>query len=210
MSLTVQFYTMLAMLAMGSFFGATLDTYNRFLKRSMRARWICFINDLLFWSLQGLLIFYILFLVNYGEIRFYIFIALLCGFSAYQALIKSLYLKILESAIELAINIYLFMKKLLYHLVYRPVRGIWKILIITITNVGRSLLSLAKLLLKLLLLVGKVILTPFGWVLKWIWRILPKQLKVRVEKNYVYVKGFFEVFKNKVIKLIAKFKKFKK
>ncbi|WP_328192609.1 spore cortex biosynthesis protein YabQ, partial [Heyndrickxia coagulans] len=39
MSLSVQFYTMLAMIAMGSFFGGTLDTYNRFLQRRNRKRW---------------------------------------------------------------------------------------------------------------------------------------------------------------------------
>ncbi|MFD6438251.1 spore cortex biosynthesis protein YabQ, partial [Peribacillus sp. NPDC060186] len=38
MTLTIQFYTLLAMIGMGSCFGAALDTYNRFLKRSKRKR----------------------------------------------------------------------------------------------------------------------------------------------------------------------------
>ncbi|TXK91444.1 spore cortex biosynthesis protein YabQ, partial [Parageobacillus sp. SY1] len=43
MSLTTQLATMLAMIGMGSWLGAALDTYNRFLKRQDRAHWIVFI-----------------------------------------------------------------------------------------------------------------------------------------------------------------------
>lgn len=118
MSLATQFYTMLAMISMGSFFGATLDTYNRFLKRSVRKRWIVFIHDVMFWLLQGLLIFYILFLVNFGEIRFYIFVALVCGFAAYQALMKTTYLKLLETIINITIAIVSFLKDLFTTIIY--------------------------------------------------------------------------------------------
>ena len=78
----------------GQFLGAALDTYNRFLKRSERKPWIVFIHDVLFWVIQGLLIFYVLFLVNEGEFRFYLFLALFCGFAAYQALFQKLYRKV--------------------------------------------------------------------------------------------------------------------
>ena len=44
MTLTTQFYTLLAMIGMGSCYGAALDTYNRFLKRTERKRWIVFIH----------------------------------------------------------------------------------------------------------------------------------------------------------------------
>ncbi len=93
MTLSTQFLTMLSMIGMGSFFGVMFDTYQRFLDRPNRKSWIVFFNDLLFWVIQALIIFYILFLVNNGELRFYIFIALLCGFAAYQSLLKGIYLK---------------------------------------------------------------------------------------------------------------------
>ena len=105
MTLTIQFYTLLAMIGMGSGFGAALDTYSRFLNRSERKRWIVFIHDFLFWIIQGLLIFYVLFLVNEGEFRLYLFLALLCGFSAYQALFKGFYQRLLEFLIILVIKL---------------------------------------------------------------------------------------------------------
>ncbi|PAC34593.1 spore cortex biosynthesis protein YabQ [Caldifermentibacillus hisashii] len=73
MSLTVQFYTMLAMVGMGSYFGVALDTYSRLFNRSKRNVIVRGINDILFWIVQALITFYILYLVNNGEIRFYIF-----------------------------------------------------------------------------------------------------------------------------------------
>ena len=78
MSLTTQLATMLAMIGMGSWLGAALDTYNRFLQRQDRTHWIVLINDILFWIVQGLIIFYVLLLVNEGELRFYIFLSILC------------------------------------------------------------------------------------------------------------------------------------
>ena len=91
MSLTTQFYTMIAMIAMGGYFGAALDTYSRLFTTFKTKTLVIFINDILFWILQALLIFYSFISVNNGEIRFYIFIALFCGFAFYQSLLKNLY-----------------------------------------------------------------------------------------------------------------------
>ena len=106
MTLSTQFITMLSMIGMGAFFGAALDTYNRFLQRRKRKSWLVFINDILFWLFQGLFIFFILFHVNQGELRFYIFLALLCGFAAYQSILKQLYLKCLEKLISIVIAVF--------------------------------------------------------------------------------------------------------
>src|SRR6516165_4054961 len=110
MTLSTQFLTMLSMVGMGSAFGAMFDTYQRFLNRPQRKYWIVFVNDVLFWILQAILIFYTLFLVNNGELRFYIFVALLCGFAAYQSLFKRIYLRFLEILIYSVITICRFIK----------------------------------------------------------------------------------------------------
>jgi spore cortex biosynthesis protein YabQ len=155
MSLTVQFYTMLSMVGMGSLFGVMFDTYQRFLNRPNRKSWIVFFNDVLFWIIQALLIFYVLFLMNNGEIRFYIFIALLCGFAAYQSLIKSIYLRILEMAILTVISVWRFLKRTFQMVIYQPIVGLIHFLIMIILFLGRGLLSLVKFTFKVLLFVVK-------------------------------------------------------
>ncbi|MEH7444684.1 spore cortex biosynthesis protein YabQ [Bacillus sp. JJ1122] len=210
MTLSTQFLTMLAMIGMGSLFGASLDTHNRFLKRSKRKSWIVFINDILFWLLQGLLIFYILFSVNMGELRFYIFLALLCGFAAYQSLFKKIYLKVLERAISITISVYVFFVKAIRLLILRPVQFLAATVLSLLILAGRGLYTLVKWLLAVLLWVLKLLWKPIQLLFLLFWKLLPKKIKKSVEKLYNKLAGFLILVKNYSIMPIKWLKKFKK
>ena len=207
MTLSTQFLTMLSMIGMGALFGVMFDTYQRFLNRSRRNRFIVFVNDVLFWIIQALLIFYILFQVNNGEIRFYIFIALLCGFAGYQGLFKGAYLRLLELLITAAISIYRFLKYSFLMVVYKPVVGLIKLAIFMVIFLGRGLYTLVKFILKIVWLLLKIIVIPVQKVFILIWRLLPKGLKKSVEKLYNRTAGKFKKIKNYIVKWIDKWKK---
>ncbi|KAF0816350.1 MULTISPECIES: spore cortex biosynthesis protein YabQ [unclassified Cytobacillus] len=207
MTLTTQFLTMLAMIGMGSVFGAALDTYNRFLQRTKRKSWLVFINDILFWVVQGLAIFYILFLVNKGELRFYIFIALLCGFAAYQSLFKKMYLRVLEISIRMAISIYRFFVKAVTILIYKPIQGLIMALIAIAVMLGKGLYSLLKVIIRVLWFTLKAAFLPVKWILSLLWKLLPKKIKKTVEKLYNKLAGYLQRIKNYVLKWTAKWKK---
>lgn len=210
MTLSTQFLTMLAMVGMGSYFGASLDTYNRFLQRHKRKRWIVFCHDIFFWLLQGMSIFYVLFQVNKGELRFYIFLALLCGFAAYQSLLKDAYLRLLEIVISMVISIYRFIVKTVKVIILQPIYAVVMFLLSLLITIGKGLLALAKGIGKVLLFVLKVLLKPFEWILLLFWNLLPKKIKKIVEKIYNDFAGFFYKSKNTIYKLITKWKKRKK
>lgn len=209
MTLTTQFATMLSMLGMGALFGVMLDTYQRLLQRSTVKHWLIFFNDLLFWVIQALLIFYILFLVNKGEIRFYIFVALLCGFAAYQALLKGIYLRILDRIIQTFISVMHFMKNLLLLLVFKPIRGLLQLIIFLIIFLGRGLFTLVKLILKIILWIWKFILNFFRKLLLFFWKLLPKGIKKVVEKLYNKTTGNFMKIKNTIGRFLNIWKKVK-
>jgi len=196
MTLSTQFLTMLAMIGMGSLFGASLDTHNRFLKRSKRKSWIVFINDILFWLFQGLSIFYVLFSVNMGELRFYIFLALLCGFAAYQSLFKKIYMKVLERAIAITISVYVFFVKAIRVLIIRPLQFLAATVLSLLILAGRGLYALVKWLLAVLLWMLKVLLKPIQMILLLFWKLLPKKIKKTVEKLYNKLAGFLILVKN--------------
>jgi spore cortex biosynthesis protein YabQ len=198
---------MLSMIGMGSLFGVMFDTYQRFLDRPNRKSWIVFINDLLFWVIQALIIFYILFLVNNGELRFYIFVALLCGFAAYQSLFKGIYLKLLEAMIRSVIALYQFFRRGFQLLIYKPVVGIIQLLISIIILLGRGTFSLVKFILKVLLFILKVLWVPIAKIIIIIWKLLPKSIKKYVEKLYNKTAGFFMEIKNYLGKWIKKWKR---
>ncbi len=204
MTLSTQFVTMLAMISMGVFFGTSLDTYNRFLQRSKRKGWLVFLNDVLFMVVQGLLVFYALFKVNQGELRFYIFIAILCGFAAYQSLFKQWYLKWLERMIKFCISVYRFFVKLINLLIYKPIYILITTLIAIIISLGKGLLAIAKWLLRCIVIVIKIAFKPIQWILLIIWKLIPKSIKKTVEKLYnklagksVLLKNYYSIWKNK-------------
>lgn len=207
MTLTTQFITMLTMIGMGGYFGASLDTYNRFLQRSKRKSWIVFFNDILFWLLQGLSIFYVLFQVNKGELRFYIFLALLCGFAAYQSLFKKAYLRVLEFAIRQAISIYRFSVKIFQVMIYKPIYSLVLALISLLILLGRGLLALVRVIYKVLLFILKVIFKPVEWLGLLMWNILPKNVKNLLEKLYNKIAGVFNHIKNILIRSISSWRK---
>ncbi len=207
MTLTTQFYTLLAMIGMGSFYGAALDTYNRFLKRSERKRWIVFIHDVLFWVIQGLLIFYVLFLVNEGEFRFYLFLALLCGFAAYQSLFKKLYQSSLELFIKIVINIFKFCVKSFQILILLPINWVLLTIFNLILLIFKVLFYLIKWIIKLFLMILRVILMPFQWIFKGIWNIVPSAVTKKVEKFYNKMTGIFIKCKNVIKTIFNKWRK---
>jgi spore cortex biosynthesis protein YabQ len=207
MTLSTQFFTLLSMIGMGSLFGAMFDTYQRFLKRPKRKQWIVFFNDLLFWIIQAVSIFYTLFLVNNGELRFYIFLALICGFAAYQALFKGVYLYLLEMAIRTTIAISRFIKKTFHLLIYKPVLGLIQLVIIILLSIGRGLLSLVNFIIKVLLLILKIIFVPLQKIVIVFWKLLPKSIKKSVEKLYNKTAGIFHKIRNYIIKWINRWRK---
>jgi len=204
MTLTTQFITMLTMIGMGSLFGASLDTYNRFLQRQKRKNWIIFINDILFWVYQGLSTFYVLFAVNQGELRFYIFLALLCGFAAYQSLFKRMYLKCLDWVISVAIASYRLTVKIVYTLIYRPIRFLLHCVTSLVLITGSGLLRLVKITLLILGWIIKVIWKPFQLLLLLLWKILPKKIKKFVERIYNKMAGFKRQVKNYTVTILKK------
>lgn len=200
MSLTVQFNTMIAMIVMGGWLGAALDTYGRFIKRPKRTSWILFINDILFWIVQALLFFYVLLVINEGQLRFYILLAILCGYAAYQSLFKRMYLKSLELMIKLSIRIYQFLYRLVIILIVRPIKGLTHFLILTILFLGNVLIKILK--------IGFIIIyTPFKWIFQLLWRIMPQKQKMFFVNKAGFLIRKKNSLKNRLIKWWGKIRK---
>lgn len=157
MSLTVQLYTMLSMAAMGIYIGAAIDTYGRFSKKRRSFHWLVACNDLLFWLIQALVVFYVLLQSNNGEIRFYIFLALVCGYAAYQALFRQFYRTLLERFIQMVIQLYRLVVRLICLIFIKPVKYLLKLLYSLCMMIVTGCLAI---LLFILRLVG----TPLRWV----------------------------------------------
>ncbi len=185
MSLTVQLQTMLVMVAMGVWLGVAIDTYSRLIRGRHWNKWITVINDSLFWVLQGLGVFWVLLQLNEGEMRFYIILALLCGYSCYQAILATIYMKILEAFIQAIIKTYKFCKSVLFILVINPTKVLLKLFY-------KLCMMIISFLLTVIFFLLKLIYTPFLWIGRKIWRLIAKE-KLKKIKNKL---GILKKIKN--------------
>ncbi|AYV68807.1 MULTISPECIES: spore cortex biosynthesis protein YabQ [Niallia] len=207
MTLSTQFMTMLAMVSMGLFFGISLDTYQYFLKRPKRKRSIVFIHDILFWVLQALLMFYVLFLVNKGEVRIYLVLALLLGFAMYKSLFQTLYLQLLKGIISFCVHTYRFFLRVGVNIVYKPIKSIIFFLFSIIIALGRGLMALVSGIIRTLRFIIGILFKPIEWLLSLLWLIVPKKGKLFVERIFNKLAGYYFKIKNYLKQWMAKRKK---
>lgn len=181
MTLTVQFLTMLAMTLGGIYLGTALDTFRRLSIYWKSKKSAVYILEICFWLLQSAILFYILFRVNGGELRAYVFLACLLGFSFYQVAIASMYKKVLEMIIRIIQKTFRWLVIILNVLLVQPIAWLIKV-------IGTILLFLAQVLILLL----RWLYTPFLWIAKVIYRMLPK----RVKKLFYQFAQFYSTIKN--------------
>ncbi|GEN55335.1 spore cortex biosynthesis protein YabQ [Halobacillus faecis] len=177
------------------FVGASLDTFERFFGKRKRG-WLEIIYQLSFWLIQASFLFYLLYLANYGELRVYVFVAIVCGFAAYRALFQQLYLKTLEMWIRISMAVFRFLKKTVYYLIFIPSKSIIFLII-------SLLLGVYKILLKGIIILFLVVFYPIRLIFRIIWRLLPKNMK----KYLRDLAGFLDKMKNTMNNWMKRIKK---
>ncbi|MGL4818710.1 MAG: spore cortex biosynthesis protein YabQ [Bacilli bacterium] len=128
MSLSIQLYTLFSMIGVGAYLGMALDTYERLLIRRKRHRMFVFLTDVLFWIVQGILTFFLLLNLNDAEVRVYILIAMGIGFSFYQALVRTVFIKVLEQVVRFVLATTRFVRRLVRVCVVLPVIYVYRLL----------------------------------------------------------------------------------
>lgn len=95
LSLAGQIYALAMMLLAGALVGLLFDIY-RVLRSLMRPRTLAtIVMDLLFWALATPLVFGLLVIGNWGELRFFVLLGLFCGLFAYFQILSPLVLWLL-------------------------------------------------------------------------------------------------------------------
>ncbi|UFU01479.1 spore cortex biosynthesis protein YabQ (plasmid) [Radiobacillus kanasensis] len=188
MTLTVQFLTIISMIAGGIYLGIAIETFRRFEGAWKKRKVFSYIIEICFWLLQSLILFYLLFRVNQGELRFYILLALLCGYSAYNALLKSYYQRLLERMIVSCLSIYRFLYRMVHLFFIRPIIRIFQLILSILFALWGGLVWVAVLL-------YKIVFYPIRLIGMFIWRLVPKNAKNKIS----HLAGFYSKIKNKIV-----------
>lgn len=155
----------------GFYLGMAHDTFRRFSPYWHHRLLLRYSFEIIFWLTQAFILFYILYLVNAGEVRFYVFLACLLGVSIYQVIAKSIYQRLLEWMISLFVMIYQFCRKTIDILIVLPIKWFLYIKFRIIT-----------LIIGMLLLLAKVVFMPFKWILQLIYSLVPQKIQKKIHK----------------------------
>lgn len=153
MILDLQLQVMATMLGAGLLIGFNMTLYDRYILRSERRGWN-WVTDGLFWCVQALLIFILLFSVNGGEWRLYVLLSIICGFAGYEALIKKSLVAVLS-----------YIDRIIKWIVRTVIAIVTAILITPVIWLGKLLLAAVLLIgtgfCRILLMIGRLLMSPF-------------------------------------------------
>lgn len=189
MSLTIQFSTILVMIIGGFYLGCALETFRYFELYWKKKRILGYVMELCFWLLQTLLLFYLLFLVNQGELRLYILLAIFCGFAAYKSFFESIYRTGLQAVIQLLLRVHHFLANVFNGIVIRPIKAVLYILIVI-------LLFCLKLLYRCVHLLARLAFFPIAIMGRGLMRLMPEN----AQKYLVSLAGFYSKIENNINK----------
>ena len=116
--ITNQAYLFLIFTLDGIIIGLLFDFF-RILRKTIKTKdFITYLEDLIFWILAGTIILYSVFTFNNGEIRLYMFIAIMIGIITYMICISKYFININVTIINIAKKILIKIIKLVHHSKY--------------------------------------------------------------------------------------------
>lgn len=154
----MQWITMALMLSSGLLLGLILDTY-RVLKARFRLRgWVVSLIDLLYWTVSAALVFSLLMWSNWGELRFYIFVAICTGIFLYYQWLSRQVIKGIRWTISLIEKLILWLWMAIQAFIWIPLIQICRWMIQLLMMLWRLLFTLGKVFLKIFI--------PIEWLFR--------------------------------------------
>ena len=125
----------------GIIIGLIFDIF-RILRKSFKTSdIITYIEDILFWTITGILILYTIFVFNYGEIRFFMFVGIFLGAMFYMLLISKYVIKVSVTVIEAVKKTIIFIIKVVifpFKLIYKIIKKVFsKPILFCIINIKK-------------------------------------------------------------------------
>lgn len=171
MTLHTQWMTMGVMILCGLYIGMVTDTLRRLFIFWCIPSILHLLFKTIYWISQTIIVYLILYKVNGGLLRFYLFLACLLGFSMYVVLLRATYIMVLEWIMIVMKTI----ANIFYRLLLRPV---WLICYFIL----RQLYALLMLCQHILCYMIKLLFYPVIWLLKQIYTLVPEKYDENITK----------------------------
>lgn len=169
MSLATQFLTLSVMAGSGAVMGVLFDVY-RVLSGQLRPpRWLVPLLDGVYWIVATLFVFRALLYSNYGQVRFYVFLGLLLGVWVYFRLASRWTVHLTLLAIRFVKALIRFLRKTIELVVIKPIRLLYRLVIVLFGFLAALSMFLGKIVLQLLY--------PLRLLGRWLFKPLLEKLR---------------------------------
>jgi spore cortex biosynthesis protein YabQ len=139
--------------------GLILDTYHVLKQRFQMRGWVVSLVDFLYWSVSAVLVFSLLMWSNWGELRFYIFVAVCLGFFFYYQWLSKLVIRLLRWLVHV-----------IEQILYRIARTIYVLIWLPVVRLVRFVRSFLSFLVQIMRKLVKFLLFPIEWIMRPIWK----------------------------------------
>lgn len=129
MTLDIQIWTMASMMLSGVALGMLYDAYRVVSGEFRFPRWTIPPLDILYWAVGTIAVFRVLYLSNGGEVRLYVFLALMIGVSGYFAFFSGLITAIVRFAVAAVKQGVRWMLRLGDMLLIRPIVALYRLIV---------------------------------------------------------------------------------
>src|SRR5699024_717786 len=192
MTLHTQFITMIAIVISGIYLGFATETFRRLMQKRQGHKFARYSLEILYWVVQTCLLFYLLYQLNKGEMRFIFIPAGLLGYSMYIVLCQKWYVKWLEKIIYIVKTVIGWIVKGIDALLVQPVIWLLKVII-----------RYSKYLYKLIKKIVYFIYYPLLFLIK---KYIPKTFSNNISKILVTCSTMIDNLKIYVKKLWTKWR----
>ncbi|NQX49569.1 spore cortex biosynthesis protein YabQ [Paenibacillus tritici] len=161
MNPSVQWITLFYMILAGTAMGLAYDSY-RVLSLKLRfPRWLNALLDLLYWIGSALLVFRMLYAGNQGQLRFYVILGLFLGVWIYFLIFSITVQRFVVMLIQSVQYMCRLLGRFIIIVIGGPILWLWRLIKGTLLLLGRILLYIFKLLLRL---TKPIWVLPVRWV----------------------------------------------
>lgn len=162
MTLEVQFWTLVMMVAGGNALGAIYDLF-RVVHQRLRMPRLAYIPiDITYWILSTILIFSLLYSSNQGQLRLFVFIGMASGVLIYYFLLSKPTTRLFNGIMTMIASLYKFAVKMVQLLIIKPLIGLYRALVVFLGFLTALAIFLYKIMLQLLY--------PFWALILWVKR----------------------------------------
>lgn len=169
MNPAIQWMTLLYMMLAGTAMGLTYDSYRVLSLKLSFPKWLNALLDLLYWIWAALLVFRMLYAGNQGELRFYVFVGLFLGVWIYFLIFSVTVRRFVVMLIQSVQYTFRLLWRFIAIVIGVPLLWLWRLLRGTLLLLGRILLFILKLLLRL---TKPIWVLPVRWISPYVSRLL--------------------------------------